>query len=294
VENKLRRFYKSRTSLLAALGAGEFEDYAIARWKILSESYEGDHEEHESKAVEVGETGKAQPPEGTAQGVDQDEATKSEVPTSRPPANTEAMLSSALHDIQIVLDSLFCMNSAIRSMRQSYRLNLESAMDESVALTSPTLVASEQQVQLPQSERLKEAVKLRVVSKDKVAQRFMMEESVRLTKLLENALRNDEAEAAESEDPEATKHMRLLSPVMKNHRLGLEKFQESATSMPPEKVRAVWELNRTLRDTVDAVMLPKDMEGLDTTVWQGQPSEGTDKILDQALERIGNNITMLY
>ncbi|KAL1864276.1 hypothetical protein VTK73DRAFT_6007 [Phialemonium thermophilum] len=278
--NKQRLPSRSRTKLLAALGSEQFVEYSAARWEVLSESYESEDEEDHAETAR-------------SKGAVDDNTTEADTPAAQLLRKVERMLESTLEDVQIILDSLFSVNPALRSMRQSYRLDLEFVPEEQALSTASTLVVTEPPASRPLPEKKKETIKFQLVSKDKEAQRFMMEESSRLAGILERALRNDEAEAAKSEDPQATRSVPVLSPEMKKYRVKMDKLKDIKTPMPPEKVAVAMELNRTLRSTVDAVMFPEDEQLVASAKWETKSKEEADKVLERALERIGGGVETL-
>lgn len=280
VENAEQSLSRSRRAILAALGTGNLVDIAIERWSVLSMS----STDEESMAFE-------------ATTVDTTKGSESAAMTSTTTEKaTGAAIGSALQDIEFALESLFSINSSIRSIRRSYRLDIESAWEENSSVVDSTVGANSDAVdsdgQPMSTEKQKEYLVLRVVSKDKAAQRLMREETVQLVKLLEDALNNDEASVSDQADSGAGKKMRLLSPEVKTQRLRLEEFEKNSTEIPPDKLKIAVGLNQTLKKTLNSVIVSDNRDAVGK-LKQLQATWETDKILDRTMETLGNAVTTI-
>lgn len=286
VENAEQSLSRSRRAILAALGTGNLVDIAIERWSVLSMS-STDEESMAFEATTADTTADADTTKGS------ESAAMTSTTTEKA---TGAAIGSALQDIEFALESLFSINSSIRSIRRSYRLDIESAWEENSSVVDSTVGANSDAVdsdgQPMSTEKQKEYLVLRVVSKDKAAQRLMREETVQLVKLLEDALNNDEASVSDQADSGAGKKMRLLSPEVKTQRLRLEEFEKNSTEIPPDKLKIAVGLNQTLKKTLNSVIVSDNRDAVGK-LKQLQATWETDKILDRTMETLGNAVTTI-
>lgn len=263
---------RSRLALLAALGTGNLVDIAVQRWTVLSMSFD---DEDEPTAPE------------TAMADADNSGSKTAMRSSAMTVKaTDAAIGSALEDIECSLESLFSINSSIRSIRRSYRLDMESAwedgpnaMGSTVGVDAGAGTSGEQAVE---AGKQKEHQVLQVVSKDKAAQKLMRAETVQLVKRLEDALNSDETSVSDTAGSGAVKNMRLLSPAVKAQRLKLEEFEKQSVEMPPDKLKLAVNLNQTMKKTVDSVIVSDSGDAFGKSkplpaAWE------TDQILDWTL-----------
>ena len=276
--NAEQSFSRSRRVLLAALGTGSLVDIAIQRWSVLAMSLED--EETVTTDADVTESS------GTAP-----------TPSAMAGERVDAAIDSALADVGITLESLFSINSSIHPIRRSYRLDMESALENTRVAVGSTVgveadtIGSEEQY--TPREKQKEYLVLRVVSKDKAAHRLTREEIVQLVKRLEEALDSDETSAANPAGPGASSDMRLLAPEVKTHRLKLEEFEKQSTDIAPEKLNITVRLNQRLKKTLDTVVVGGNRDVFGNSKQQLQATWETDKILDRTVETLGNVVTSI-
>lgn len=268
---------KHRSSILATLAKSELFDFAAERWAELSNQYEEIEEE---------------PDCGKPKFVD-DLAGDN---VNRIPENTINNLHKAvafsLEDIEVIVDSIYAVIPALRSLRRSYILDLEvasqdstlSQVTESTIFDATTMSEVDSQTDVPASIDLKKQHKpvytLRVVN-PKAPQNAIFDETMRLIKELEEALRNDE-QFAQAEAHEIA----VFSPEINEQRVQLDRHFRNQNNgekgISSKKADAVSRLNHDVKATVDAVMLFENPEK--GPVMNG---EEMDKMVSNLIEEMG-------
>ncbi|OTA80853.1 hypothetical protein M434DRAFT_37765 [Hypoxylon sp. CO27-5] len=251
--NSIQNFRRHREKLMAALGKGRLLDFAIERWTVLTEAFEEND----------GELG-----------------------------SREDALVLPLQEIEVIVDSLFNVSPAIRFIRKSLIVNFEEASEVSTPpITVDIRNTNTPSQPYPVTEKGKQLYNLKVVSNDRTAQKYIIGESLRLAKTLEEALRNDETQTIIG-PPNQTTSILPVSPKIQKQRHLLEKFDASLGSspgqglIPTSKLETVIQLNADLKHTFDAVM-PTGWDAK-KSLSQEEDLRATDKILEDMVEKFEN------
>jgi hypothetical protein len=205
--------------------------------------------------------------------------------------NLHKTVAFSLDDIEVILDSIYAVAPALRSLRRSYILDLEAASQDSTlpqvtgsTIFDATVSEVDSQTDVPASSDLKKQYKpvytLRVVNL-KAPQNAIFDETMRLIKELEEALRNDE-EFAQAEAHEIA----VFSPELHEQLVQLDRHfrnqERGEKGISSKKADAVSRLNHDVKATVDAAMLFENPEK--GPVMNG---EKMDKMVTNLIEEMG-------
>lgn len=286
-----------RRNILAAISKGELLEFAIDHWRLLSEVIDYDTEEaDESGAFECSSYGN---------GISK--AVVTQMASHNLPAQVAAEILLVVEEIRVAVDSLFSILPSLRSIRQSRVLDLDSlgsgvslpneiAVDQTPAevparksvtpkspVSSPS--HSDKGKALYPPEKAKPLYTLRV-TRDKTSHSLVLEDTLRLAKSLEEALRNDE-EYAKSHD--LAKGASVLSPEMTKQRGILEKYREAFSGsvgnrdIPAREAEVALQLNKALKKTVDTVIMPDLTTYQKNSDWEFPSSDDMEKTIKEML-----------
>lgn len=157
--------------------------------------------------------------------------------------NLHKAVAFSLDDIEVIVDSIYAVIPALRSLRRSYILDLEAASQDSSlpqvtesTIFDATVSEVDSHTDVPASSDLKKHHKpvytLRVVN-PKAPQNAIFDETMRLIMELEEALRNDE-EFAQAEAHEIA----VFSPELHEQRVQLDRHfrnQDSGEKESPPR-----------------------------------------------------------
>jgi hypothetical protein len=276
-----------RSNILATLAKSELFNYAIERWAQLSSDYEESGEDECADSDGDAVLGKEK-------------------------HDLDNIVTSSLEDIEVIVSSMFAVIPALRSLRRSYILDLEAAGLEATStevaglttgeITLPNLTAgnpslhsivkseadSKTHLEAPKDieKQPKPTYTLRVVSNE-VPQDAVFDETIRLVKELEEALRNDE-DLAKAYARDIT----AFSVDLHEQRVQLDRYYRSYRTrekgVSSTKADLVVQLNKDVKQTMNAVMPFEN-----TTQAQLMSSEEMDSMVNNLIKQVGKANSIL-